>query len=143
MFPIPPRKFARKTENTDSKASGKEYQQVSIGSYLSGFEVKSGNTEVDTTGLGLQENGQTFRFRIKLTQTQVKEILNTPILVDITYKVKTGKELVDIGGKYANYKVTLSATLKNQKTKNLLTDVSDYLVYTNAKVYRGIVGASN
>lgn len=107
--------------------------------------MKSGNAEVDTTstGLGFQENGQTFRFRIKLTQTQVKEIMNTPILVDITYKVKTGKELVDIGGKYANYKVTLSATLKNQKTKNLLTDVSDYLVYTNAKVYRGIVGASN
>ena len=137
--------LARKTENTDSKAGEKEYQQVPIESYLSGFEVKSGNAEADTTstGLGLQENGQTFRFRIKLTQTQVKEIMNTPILVDITYKVKTGKELVDIGGKYANYKVTLSATLKNQKTDNLLTDVSDYLVYTNAKVYRGIVGASN
>lgn len=137
--------LARKTEKTDSKAGGKEYQQVPIGSYLSGFEVKSGNAEVDTTstGLGIQEDGQTFRFRIKLTQTQVREIMNTPILVDITYKVKTGEDLVKIDGRYANYKVTLSATLKNQKTDSLLADTSDYLVYTNAKVYRGIVGASN
>lgn len=69
--------------------------------------------------------------------------MNIPILVDITYKVKTGEDLVKIGGQYANYKVTLSATLKNQKTDSLLADTSDYLVYTNAKVYRGIVGASN
>ena len=132
------------TEVTDSTVIGKEYQQVSIGSYLSDFEVKSGNAEADTTssGLGIQNDGKTFKFRIQLTQAQVSEIMNTPILVEITYKVKTGQDLVDIDGKYANYKVTLSATLKNQNTQSLLTAASDYLVYTNAKVYRGIVGAN-
>ena len=138
--------LAQKTETkvTNSVVIGKEYQQVSIGSYLSGFEVKCDNVEVDTTlsGLGLQDNGKTFKFRIKLTQAQVSEIMNTPILVDITYKVKTGEDLVKIGGKYANYKVTLSATLENKNADSLLTAASDYLVYTNAKVYQGIVGAN-
>ena len=138
--------LAQKTEIevTNSAVIGKEYQQVSIGSYLSGFEVKCDNAEVDTTspGLGLQNDDNAFRFRIQLTQAQVSEIMNTPILVDITYKVKTGKDLVDIGGKYANYKVTLSAALENQNTQSLLIAASDYLVYTNAKVYQGIVGAN-
>lgn len=138
--------LAQKTEREEAGSTviGKKYQQVPIGSYLSGFEVKCGNAEVDTTspGLGLQNDDNAFRFRIQLTQAQVSEIMNTPILVDITYKVKTGKDLVDIGGKYANYKVTLSAALENQNTQSLLTAASDYLVYTNAKVYQGIVGAN-
>ena len=140
--------LAQKTETpvTDPPVIGKEYKQVSIGSYLSDFEVNCGNVQADTTseGLGLQNNGSVFKFRIKLTQAQVSEIMNTPILVDITYKVKTGEELVKIGGgQYANYKVTLSATLENQQGTDLLTNnASDYLVYTNAKVYRGIVGAN-
>ena len=71
--------------------------------------------------------------------------MNTPVLINITYKVRTGEDLVNIdGSQYANYKVTLSATLKNQNKDNLLTsDASDYLIYTNAKVYLGIIGVTD
>ena len=132
-------------QKTDSE-NGTSYKDVAIGEYLSRFEIESADTKanVDVTseGLGLQENNTVYKFRIRLTQNQVNQILDTPLLVNITYKVKTGKELeVITGGQYANYKVTLSATLKNKNLKDLLNvKPSDYLIYTNAKVYLKIVG---
>ena len=132
-------------KKTDSE-NGTSYQDVAIGKYLSDFAIESAgtnlNVDVTSEGLGLQENNTVYKFRIQLTQDQVSKILDTPLLVNIKYKVKTGKELEAIdGGQYANYKVTLSATLKNQKLDNLLIGTpSDYLIYTNAKVYLKIVG---
>lgn len=132
-------------KKTDS-GNGTNYQNVAIGKYLSDFVIESAGTKVNvdvtSEGLGLQENNTVYKFRIRLTQDQVSKILNTPLLVNIKYKVKTGKELEAIdGGQYANYKVTLSATLKNRNLKDLLNvKPSDYLIYTNAKVYLKIVG---
>lgn len=131
------------TQKTDSE-NGTSYKDVAIGDYLSEFVIESAGTNVDVTseGLGLQENNTVYKFRIRLTKEQVNKILDTPLLVNIKYKVKTGKELeVITGGQYANYKVTLSATLKNKKLEDLLNvKPSDYLIYTNAKVYLKIVG---
>lgn len=130
-------------QKTDSE-NGTSYKNVAIGDYLSEFVIESAGTNVDVTseGLGLQENNKVYKFRIRLTKEQVNKILDTPLLVNIKYKVKTGKELEAItGGKYANYKVTLSATLKNKSLNDLLNvKPSDYLIYTNAKVYLKIVG---
>ena len=132
-------------KKTDS-GNGTNYQNVAIGEYLSDFVIESAgtnlNVDVTSDGLGLQENNTVYKFRIRLTQNQVSKILDTPLLVNIKYKVKTGKELENItGGQYANYKVTLSATLKNRNLKDLLNvKPSDYLIYTNAKVYLKIVG---
>lgn len=132
-------------KKTDS-GNGTNYQNVAIGKYLSDFVIESAGTKVNvdvtSEGLGLQENNTVYKFRIQLTQNQVSKILDTPLLVNIKYKVKTGKELENItGGQYANYKVTLSATLKNRNLKDLLNvKPSDYLIYTNAKVYLKIVG---
>lgn len=130
-------------QKTDSE-NGTSYKDVAIGDYLSEFVIESAGTNVDVTseGLGLQENNTVYKFRIRLTKEQVNKILDTPLLVNIKYKVKTGKELEDIdGGQYANYKVTLSATLKNKNLEDLLNvKPSDYLIYTNAKVYLKIVG---
>lgn len=132
-------------KKTDS-GNGTNYQNVAIGKYLSDFVIESAgikvNVDVTSEGLGLQENNTVYKFRIQLTQNQVSKILDTPLLVNIKYKVKTGKELENItGGQYANYKVTLSATLKNRNLKDLLNvKPSDYLIYTNAKVYLKIVG---
>lgn len=130
-------------QKTDSE-NGTSYKDVAIGDYLSEFVIESAGTNVDVTseGLGLQENNTVYKFRIQLTQNQVSKILDTPLLVNIKYEVKTGKELENItGGQYANYKVTLSATLKNRNLKDLLNvKPSDYLIYTNAKVYLKIVG---
>lgn len=132
-------------KKTDS-GNGTNYQNVAIGKYLSDFVIESAGTKVNvdvtSEGLGLQENNTVYKFRIRLTQDQVSKILDTPLLVNIKYEVKTGGNLEAInGGQYANYKVTLSATLKNQKLDNLLIGTpSDYLIYTNAKVYLKIVG---
>lgn len=130
-------------QKTDSE-NGTSYKDVAIGDYLSEFVIESAGTNVDVTseGLGLQENNTVYKFRIRLTQNQVNKILDTPLLVNIKYNVKTGGELEAItGGRYANYKVTLSATLKNQNLNDLLNvKPSDYLIYTNAKVYLKIVG---
>lgn len=130
-------------QKTDSE-NGTSYKDVAIGDYLSEFVIESAGTNVDVTseGLGLQENNTVYKFRIRLTKEQVNKILDTPLLVNIKYKVKTGKELeVITGGQYANYKVTLFATLKNKKLEDLLNvKPSDYLIYTNAKVYLKIVG---
>lgn len=133
-------------KKTDS-GNGTNYQNVAIGKYLSDFVIESAgtnlnNVDVTSEGLGLQENKTVYKFRIRLTQDQVSKILDTPLLVNIKYEVKTGGNFEAInGGQYANYKVTLSATLKNQKLDNLLIGTpSDYLIYTNAKVYLKIVG---
>ena len=132
-------------KKTDSE-NGTSYQNVAIGEYLSDFAIKSADTnlnvDVTSEGLGLQESNTVYKFRIRLTPDQVSKILDTPLLVNIKYKVKTGKELEVIdGGQYANYKVTLSATLKNKNLTDLLNvKPSDYLIYTNAKVYLKIVG---
>ena len=130
-------------QKTDSE-NGTSYKDVAIGDYLSEFVIESAGTNVDvkSEGLGLQENKTVYKFRSQLTQDQVNQILDTPLLVNIKYEVKTGKKLEDIdGGQYANYKVTLSATLKNKSLNDLLNvKPSDYLIYTNAKVYLKIVG---
>lgn len=124
--------------------NGTNYQDVAIGGYLSDFVIESAGTNVDVTseGRGLQENNKVYKFRIQLTQEQVNKILDTPLLVNIKYNVKTRGEFEAItGGQYANYKVTLSATLKNKSLNDLLkVKPSDYLIYTNAKVYLKIVG---
>ena len=126
-------------KKTDSE-NGTSYQNVAIGKYLSDFAIESAGTNIE--GLGLQESDTVYKFRIRLTQDQVSKILDTPLLVNIKYEVKTGKGLEAIdGGQYANYKVTLSATLKNKNLTDLLNvKPSDYLIYTNAKVYLKIVG---
>ena len=127
------------------KDDEKSYKIVSIGSYLSDFTIKLGDVPADTAspGLGIQSDGS-FKFRISLTADQVAKIKDAPLLVNISYKVKTGKDLEDTdGGTYANYKVTLSVHLANEASNQLTASVSDYLVYTNAKVYLGIIGAGD
>lgn len=136
-------------KKTDSGEDNKEaeYKEVAIGKYLSDFKIQSDskNTDITSNGLGLQADGKTFKFRIRLTQSQVSDLMTTPLLVNINYKVKTGKELEKIeDSQYANYKVTLSVMLKNKESKDLLTTkATDYLIYTNAKVYLGIVGVTD
>ena len=138
-------RLSKKTEQQSKEsASGKTYKSVAIGSYLSGFTIKSDNKAVMTgDGLGLQnDNGvQVYKFQILLSEKQVKELQSNPILINIDFNTKTGSELEAIeGSQYANYKVELSAELKNKKGDSLTNLPSDYLIYTNAKIYLGIIG---
>ena len=137
-------RLSKKTEQSKENAVGKTYESVAIGSYLSNFVIESDN-RAETTGndLGLQNDKgvQVYKFRIPLSQKQVKNIQNDSILINIDFDAKTGNGLEGVGGsQYANYKVELSAELKNKKLDSLTNLPSDYLIYTNAKIYLGIVG---
>ena len=71
----------------------------------------------------------------------MKEIKTSPILININFSVKTGSGLEAVeGSQYANYKVDLSAELKNKNLDSLTNLPSDYLIYTNAKIYLKIIG---
>ena len=138
-------RLSKKTERQSKEsASGKTYESVAIGNYLSDFTIESDNKAITTgDGLGLQsDNGiQIYKFRIQLSEKQVKELQSNPILINIDFNTKTGSELEEIdGSQYANYKVELSAELKNKKGDSLTNLPSDYLIYTNAKIYLGIIG---
>ena len=135
----------RLNKKTDQNNGGKTYEPVAIGSYLSEFSIKSDNNAITTgDGLGLQnDNGvQVYKFRIPLSENQVKNIQTNPILLNIDFNAKTGSGLEGVtGSQYANYKVELSAQLKNKNLGSLTNMPSDYLIYTNAKVYLGIIGS--
>lgn len=136
----------RLNKKTDQNNGGKTYESVAIGRYLSGFVIQSDNKAiVEGNGLGLQNDDgvQVYKFRIPLSENQVKNIQTNPILLNIDFNAKTGSglEIVD-GSQYANYKVELSAQLKNKNLGSLTNMPSDYLIYTNAKIYLGIIGSN-
>ena len=76
-----------------------------------------------------------------MTSEQVKNLATEPLKIDFSYFVKSDKALEDLGdqAQYANYKVILTAHLANKSMTALVEDVSDYLIYTNAKFYNGII----
>ena len=135
----------KKTEQANENDIGKTYESVDIGSYLSGFTISSDKEAITTEsdGLGLQYDNdvQVYKFRIQLSENQVKNLQINPILVNIYFNAKTGSGLEAVDrSQYANYKVELSAELKNKKLGSLTNMPSDYLIYTNAKIYLGIIG---
>jgi len=137
--------LGKKTEtNKPSPGVGKMYTDVPIQNFLSDFGITSSDAVVDTTstGLGVQANG-TYKFRIRLTSQQVENILTDRILINIDYNVKMNQVEDITGGQYANYKVSLSAVLKNSSLETITNEPSDYFIYTNAKVYLGIVGVTD
>ena len=85
--------------------------------------------------------GYSYNFKIELTEEQVKNIDHDQIEIDISYFVKSDKKIENLGekGQYANYMVILKAHLENKSGKKLIDDVSDYIIYTNAKFYNGII----
>ena len=137
--------LSKKTEQSKENSVGKTYESVAIGEYLSDFKISSDNT-ADTTSkeLGIQTDNdvQVYKFRITLSKDQVKNIQTDSILINIDFDAKTGNGLEGVSGsQYANYKVELSAELKNKNGDSLTNLPSDYLIYTNAKIYLGIVGS--
>lgn len=126
------------TLSLEKKNNDGIYERVNISSYLTDFFAKESAVDTKSSGLGAQ--GDVFKFRMSLSEKQVNEIYMNQILIPIDYKVKTGAELENVeGSQYANYKVTLTGVLKNKAGTELTNRPTDYLVYTNAKVYQKIV----
>lgn len=111
--------------------SGK-YTDVTMSDYIKSVSTNKGNT---------QDPGQKYEFEIPLTPAQVQSLATEPIKIDFSYFVKSDKALEELGAQaqYANYKVILTAHLANKAGTALVEDVSDYLIYTNAKFYDGII----
>ena len=111
--------------------SGK-YTDVTMSDYIESVSTNKGNT---------QNPGQKYEFEIPLTSAQVQNLATEPLKIDFSYFVKSDKALEKLGAQaqYANYKVILTAHLANRAGTALVEDVSDYLIYTNAKFYNGII----
>ena len=111
--------------------SGK-YTDVTMSDYIKSVSINKGNT---------QDPGQKYEFEIPLTSAQVQNLATEPLKIDFSYFVKSDEALEKLGdqAQYANYKVILTAHLANKAGTALVEDVSDYLIYTNAKFYNGII----
>ena len=114
--------------------SGK-YTDVRMSDYITSITSVSANK-------GISKNSdQKYEFEIPLTSAQVLNLATEPLKIDFSYFVKSDEALEKLGDKvqYANYKVILTAHLANKAGTALVEDVSDYLIYTNAKFYNGII----
>lgn len=120
--------------------SNPQYQTVKMSDYMSNIVVTSGDTTATVT-----ESGETYTFKLPLTETQVRHLDMSQIEMDIQYFVKSDTVIEALGdvGQYANYKVILSAHLANRSEQALVSDVDDYIIYTNAKFYQGIIGSGD
>lgn len=114
--------------------SGK-YTDVNMSDYITSI------TSVSVNKGSSKNSGQKYEFKIPLTSAQVQNLATEPLKIDFSYFVKSDKALEELGAQaqYANYKVILTAHLANRSKTALVEDVSDYLIYTNAKFYDGII----
>ena len=113
-------------------AGNSTYTSVNMSEYMSSVSLNNGEAKAS--------EGK-YKFKIPLTADQVQNLATEPLKIDFSYFVKSGKSLEDLGNnsQYANYKVILTAHLANKFETALIEDVSDYLIYTNAKFYNGII----
>lgn len=118
-------------KTTDSNGNT-AYKTVNMSDYITSVNLKD-ETE--------QNSGKQYTFKMKLTSEQVNNLATKPIKMDFSYFVKSDKSLEELGdcSQYANYKVILKAHLANKYETALIEDVSDYIIYTNAKFYNGII----
>ena len=118
-------------KTTDSNGNT-AYQTVNMSDYI---------TTVSLNNKTVQNLGKQYTFKMQLTSEQVNNLATEPIKMDFSYFVNSDKSLEDLGNnsQYANYKVILKAHLANKDETALIEDVSDYIIYTNAKFYNGII----
>ena len=118
-------------KTTDSERNT-VYQTVKMSDYMTSVSLNKGTA---------QNPGDNYTFTMQLTQEQVSNLATEPLKIDFSYFVKSDKALEALGdqAQYANYKVILTAHLANKAGTALIEDVSDYLIYTNAKFYNGII----
>lgn len=119
----------KKTTDSDGNTV---YQTVNMSDYITSVSLNRG---------AAQNPGNSYTFEMPLTKDQVSNLATEPLKMDFSYFVKSGKSLEELGeySQYANYKVILKAHLANKAETALVEDVSDYLIYTNAKFYNGII----
>ena len=119
-------------KKTTDSTGNTAYQPVNMSDYI---------TSVSLNNETAQNPEAQYTFKMQLTKDQVNNLATEPIKMDFSYFVKSDKSLEKLGdcSQYANYKVILKAHLENKAETALIGDVSDYIIYTNAKFYNGII----
>lgn len=119
-------------KKTTDSTGNTAYKAVNMSEYI---------TTVSLNNKTIQASGDNYTFTMPLTKEQVNNLATEPIKMDFSYFVKSDKSLEKLGdcSQYANYKVILKAHLANKDETALIEDVSDYIIYTNAKFYNGII----
>ena len=119
-------------KKTTDSTGNTAYKAVNMSEYI---------TTVSLNNKTIQASGDNYTFTMPLTKEQVNNLATEPIKMDFSYFVKSDKSIEDLGNyyQYANYKVILKAHLANKAGAALIEDVSDYIIYTNAKFYNGII----
>lgn len=119
-------------KKTTDSTGNTAYQAVNMSNYMTSVNLNNGT---------IQASGDNYTFTMQLTEEQVSNLATEPIKMDFSYFVKSDGALEELGeySQYANYKVILKAHLANKEKASLIEDVSDYIIYTNAKFYNGII----
>lgn len=119
-------------KKTTDSSGNTAYQTVNMSEYMRWVSLNKGEAKTPE---------EKYKFKIQLTKDQVQNLATEPLKIDFSYFVKSGESLekLDADSQYANYKVILTASLANKSGTALIEDVSDYLIYTNAKFYDGII----
>ena len=115
------------------KDNAKQYNQVDIDEYLTGVTINGSTPQPDASG------GKKV-----YCITVLKEDLNSEANsyeIPTAYSVITGDEFEsNLNKVYANYKVTLEAQLLDSGGNSIANTVcSDYIIYTNAKIFTEMI----
>lgn len=112
------------------------YKDVKMSDYFKYVKLNKGTEE---------SPGDIYKFKINLTPEQVKKLSYEQLEMDLEYFVKSDSEIEALGneGQYANYKVILSAHFENSKNEKLIDDMEDYIIYTNAKLFNGVISTKD
>lgn len=113
------------------------YEPVQVGDHLSRLYVSARYKQGDTMSESAKQNAlsaQTLTFPLDSFDTSV------PIQIPVDLTVLTGSAFEAKYLTYANYRVTLSVVLQDEDGKTIEgSSASDYIVYTNAKIYPYLV----
>ncbi|MGN0593731.1 MAG: hypothetical protein ACI4I6_01115 [Hominimerdicola sp.] len=121
--------LSKKTDTiSDGKVVGAEYEMVNMLNYLyQDIIITSGNKFTETYSIAQSQNSLVVDIPIESCDFE-SDIYN----IGIAFKAKTGEGFTE----YANYKITLRTELIKEDGNTIENSgVSDYVVYTNAKVY--------
>lgn len=138
--------LSKKTDHVeDGVVTGVEYIEVSnLLSYIdSGIHIASG-TLYGTGGEGVTHTIAAGASSLTVVIPKANCFYDSGVYsFDLAFKAKTGEYFTE----YANYKITLSVELiyvDNGQTKVVENSgISDYIVYTNAKVYPSVIVAQS
>lgn len=106
-----------------------DYTPVIINEHLSELNVRIRSTGSTTEVTPKSTSGSIYYFDVSGFDSDV------PVEIPITLKVKTGEPFESSNNVYANYRVMVEVELQNKSEQKLKgSNVSDYIVYTNAKI---------